>query len=319
MGIPEEALAQRYTTALEVLREMAEAYDSQGRLDDALHLWTVGEQLLTGAEVLPADQVRFLLGYASFLVDDYFLTGREEELMRTVVEQARLGAEALQDASALATALFLCGRMSYDFHLVNGEVDYTDTRDYLQQASQLRESVGDSYQLAETLFYTGLTFDRQGPSQQSETLFQHALQMAEQQGNRWAASEAHRHLTDYTQGEQRFTHALRSLELRQEMGFTRSLPAAQLLLAQICADQGDTAHALEYCLQAERLAQQMGLHIYAIDALLIRCDIAAKQGHPAEAHEYIEQASVLAQQLNHVHIAAEVTEKREQLARESHS
>jgi tetratricopeptide (TPR) repeat protein len=315
----EESLGERYATTLEALREIAEAYYYQGRLDDTLHLWTIGEQLVAGAEVLPADQVRFLLGYASFLVDDYFLTGREEELMQTVVERARQGAQALQDAFSLATALFLCGRMTYNLHLLKGEADYTDTHDYLQRASALQETIGDSYHLADSLFYTGLTYDRQGPSPQSETLFQRALQLAEQQGNRWVASEAHRHLTDYTQGEQRFTHALRSLELRQEMGFTRSLPPAQLLLAEICVDQGDPARALQYCGQAERLAQEMDLRVYVADALLVRCDIAARQGHLAEAHEYLEQASVLARQLNHGRVVAAVTEKREQLAREQHS
>jgi tetratricopeptide (TPR) repeat protein len=194
--ISEETLSERYTTTLEALREIAEAYYFQGRLDDALHVWRVGEQLLAGAEVLPGDQATFLLGYASFLVDNYFLSGREKELMQTVVERARQSAQALQDAFATATALFLCGRMTYNLHLLKGEVDYTDARDYLQQSSALREAVGDSYHLADALFYTGLTYDRQGPSPQSETLFKRALQLAEQQGNRWAASEAHRHLTD---------------------------------------------------------------------------------------------------------------------------
>jgi tetratricopeptide (TPR) repeat protein len=311
MGMSEETLAERYGSALDALRAVAEAYDLQGRLDDAERLWAVCEQL-SGAVVLPAEQVRCLLGYASFLVNKYFLTGAREELMQIIVERARREAEALQDKSAMATALFLFGRMTYNQHMLKNEVDFTDTRAHLQQASVLWEAVGDSYQLAETLFYTGLTYDRQGPAPQSERFYQQALQLAEEQGNRWAASEAHRHLTDYTQGEERLAHALRSLELRQEMDFTRSLPSAQLLLAEILIDQSNTDRALEYCRQAEELARQMRLQFYLVDALLLRCDIAAQQGNPAEAREHLQQASVLAQQSNYGRGAAAIAEKLSQ-------
>lgn len=149
--------------------------------------------------------------------------------------------------------------------------------------------------------------------------FQRTLKLAMEQGNRWAASEAHRHLTAYTWGEQRFTHALRSLELRQEMGFKRGLPAAQLLLSDISVEQGELAQALEYCQQAEQLAEEMGLSISILDALLIRSDIASRQRKYAEAYEYIERASVLAQQLKSARGITLVNEKREKLAREQES
>ena len=93
--------------------------------------------------------------------------------------------------------------------------------------------------------------------------------MAQEQGNTWAASEAHRHLTDHTEGEQRLRHALRSLELREEMGFKRGMPPAQLLISEIYVDQGELARAVDYCLQAEQLSQEMGLQLYLIDALMI--------------------------------------------------
>ncbi len=319
MSLSVETIAERYTSALQILSGVAEAYYFRGSLDEALHLWQVGEQLLAGKEVQPADRVKFLLGYVSFLVYNYFLTNTREDLMQTVVRQASQEAEAVQDEFAMATALFLVGQMMYFHNLFVGESDYTQARDYLQRASALREKISDAYHLAESLFYTGLTYDRQGRSEQSETYFQRALELAEQHGNRWAASEAHRHLTDYTEGKQRYTHALHSLELRQEMGFKKGLPAAQLLLSEISVDQGELARALEYCQQAEQLAEEMGLQIYLMDALLIRGDIASQQGKRTEACEYVEQASVLAQQLNHAHGIAVVNEKRERLAREQKS
>lgn len=319
MSLSREAIAERYTTTLQALDEIAEAYYFEGSLDEALQIWQAGEQVLVGKEVLSADRVKFLLGYGRFLVNYYFLTNREETLMQAIVQRSQQGAEALQDEFAMATAFFLRGQMLYYRCLLAGGSDYKPARDYLQQASALREKIGDSYHLAESLFYTGLTHDRLGRSEKAEMYFQRTLKLAMEQGNRWAASEAHRHLTAYTWGEQRFTHALRSLELRQEMGFKRGLPAAQLLLSDISVEQGELAQALEYCQQAEQLAEEMGLSISILDALLIRSDIASRQRKYAEAYEYIERASVLAQQLKSARGITLVNEKREKLAREQES
>jgi tetratricopeptide (TPR) repeat protein len=315
MSLSGETITERYTIALQALSEIAEAYYFQGSLDDALHLWQAGEQLLAGKEVQPADQVKFLLSYGSFLAYHYFLTNRKEELMQTVVRRARQGAEAIQDKFAIATALFLLGQTLYYHNLLVGESDYTQARDYFQRASALREKIGDAYNLAESLFYTGLTYDRNGQKEQAEKYYRRALPMALEQGNKWAASEAHRHLTDHTEGEQRLRHALCSLELREEMGFKRGLPPAQLLISDIYIEQGELARALEYCQQAEQLSEGMGLQIYLMDALLTRGEIAYKQGKRSETREYFERASVLAQKLNNAHGIASVNEKLEMLAR----
>lgn len=239
--------------------------------------------------------------------------------MQTVVQRAWEGAEAIQDTFAIATALFLFGQTLYYRNLLGGESDYTQARDYFQQASALREKIGDAYNVAESLFYTGLTYDRNGQKEQAETYYRSALPLALEQGNTWAASEVHRHLTDHTEGEQRLHHALLSLELRAKMSFKRGLPAAQLLISEIYTEQGELARALEYCQQAEQLSEEMGLQIYLMNALLTRGDIAYKQGKRSETREYFERASVLAQVLNNAHGIASVNEKLEMLARKQQS
>lgn len=319
MFLTTEAIAEHYTSALEALAEIAEAYYFQGSLDDALRLWQAAEQLLAGEEVQPADQVKFLLRYGSFLVYNYFLTNRAEELLQTVVQRARQGAEAIQDEFAIATTLFLLGQIQYYHALLSGERDYAPARDYFEQASALREKIGDTYNLAESLFYTGLTYDRNAQKEEAERHYQRALGIAQEQGNTWAASEAHRHLTDHTEGEQRLRHALRSLELREEIGFKRGMPPAQLLISEIYVDQGELARALDYCLQAEQLSQEMGLQLYLIDALMIRGDMAYKQGNLSLARSTYTQASELAHQLSNARGIASAHEKLEMLAREQTS
>ena len=316
MSLSREAIAERYATSLRALSEIATAYYFQGRIDEALHLFQTGEQWLSARETLPEDQLNFLLKYGQFLVHNYFLANRAEDLMLSVVQRARQAAEADQDQAGIATALFLTGQTLYYHNLLAGGSDYSEARDYFERSSALREKIGDSYNLAESLFYTGLTYDRQYPDERAKEYFQRALQLAEQHGNKWAASEAMRHLTDHTDGEQRLSNALRSLKLREEMGFKRALPAAQLLLSDIYIERGDMAQALEYCQQAEQLCEEMNLQSYLMGALLARGDIAYKQGQLDKARAHFEQAAALARELNLAYGIAEANEKLALLARE---
>jgi tetratricopeptide (TPR) repeat protein len=304
-----EALSERYATSLQALSEIAEAYYFRGRLDDAFRLWQTGEQFLTAPEVRPVDQMKFLLRYGGFLVQYYFLTNDEESLMLSVVQRARQGAETLQDERGIATALFLLGQTLYYHHLLTGGNDYTEARDYFLRSSALREKIGDTYELAESLFYTGLTYDRQEPLPQAKEYYLHALEIAEQWGNTWAASEATRHMTDHSDGEERLRYALRSLELRAEMNFRRALPSAQLLLSDIYVERGEMERALEYCQLAEELATEMGLQNYLVFVSLTRGDIASRQGRLTEARERFEKALELAKQLNNAFAIAAANEK----------
>jgi tetratricopeptide (TPR) repeat protein len=315
MFLSAQALNERYSTSLQALREIAEAYYFQGRLDDAFHLWRTAEQLLATPEVGSIDKMKFLLRYGRFLVQYYFLMNSEETLMLSIVQQAQQEAETLQDAFGTATALFLRGQTLYYQHLQTGENNYSDARDYFLQASALRTTIGDSYELAESLFYTGLTHDRQQEATQAKDYYLRALEIAEQQGNKWAESEATRHLTDHSNGDQRLHYALRSLERRSEMHYKPGLPPAQLLLSEIYTNRGELEQALAYCEQAEKLATEMNLQNYLVFALLTKGTIAHKQGELTKARKYFEEASKRAQQLNIAFAIAAANEQLQSLDR----
>lgn len=316
MSLSTEAVAERFTITLRAVSEIANAYYFRGDLNAALRLFQTSEQWLSVQEILPQDRLNFLLKYGQFLISYYFIANREEDLMNSVVQRAMEAADSSQDQAGIATALYLKGQALYYHHLLTMASDYTDARDYLQRASALYEQIGDSYNLAESLFYTGLTYDRKNPDKRSEEHYLRALSLAEQHGNKWAASEATRHLTDYTDGEQRLRYALRSLELREAMGFKRGLPAAQQLVSEVYIARGDLAHALEYCRQAELLSEEMGLQTYLMAAFLTYGEIAYKQGKIAEAREHIEKAAVLARDLNIARWLSLVDEKLAMLAGE---
>lgn len=319
MSLSVEAIAERYAVSLNALSEIANSYSFQGQLADALRLFQVGEQWLSAREIQPQDQVNFLLKYGQFLIHRYFLTNREEDPMLSVIQRARQAAEACQDEAGIATALYLTGQTRYYHNLQTGGSDYTEARGYLEQASALSEKVADNRVVAESLFYTGLTYERHDQGAQAAEYYRRALAIAEEHGHRWAASEAYRHLAGLTMSrdsEQSLEYALKSLALREEMGFKRGVPSAQLLVSDVYVARGDLARALEYCQQAEQLSQEMDLQIYLAGAQFTRGEIAYKQGKRAKAREHFERAAVLARELNIAFAIAETNEKLEMLARE---
>lgn len=321
MFLTEDTIAQRYEISLQSLADIADAYYFQGRLDDAFRLWQTSEPLLTEREVQPVEQMKYLLRYGDFLIHYFFLSNREEERMLSVVQRARQAAEALQDTSGIATALDLTGQTLYYHNLLTGGSAFTEARDYFQQASALREQIGDLSALANSLFYTGMTYIFQGHEETAREYYQRTLALAEQHGNTWAASEANRHLADVSMRkdhdyEQALRYALRSLELREEMKFKRAMPSAQLLVSDVYVERGDFEQALAYCQQAEQLAQEMNLQTYLMGALMTRGEIAFRQGRRVEARTHFAKAAVLAHELNIAFGIAEADEKLALLASE---
>lgn len=311
MYLTEQAISERYVASLQSLREIAEAYYFQGRIDDALSLWQDAERLVGRREVPAAQRMEFRLQYGQFLIHRYFLAYGADDLMPAMIQRISQEALVTQDESTIATTLYLTGQSLYYQTLFTGGSDYTAARDNLERSAALREKIGDGYGLAETVFYIGVTYDRANPDERAKQHYQRALALGEQYGNAWSASEAMRHLTDHTEGEQRLRYALRSLELREEMRFKRALPPAQLLVSDIYLERGELAQALDYCQQAERLAAEMGLRVYLMDALLTRGEIAYQQGQRAEARDSFEKGRALA---NELHIARGIAMADEKLA-----
>jgi tetratricopeptide (TPR) repeat protein len=305
--------------SLNALSEIANAYYFQGQLDDALHLFQVGEQWLSAKETQPVDQMSFLLKYGQFLIYYYFLTNREEDSMLFIVQRARQIAGALQNEVGIATACYLVGQTLYYHNLLTSGSDYSEARGYFGRALTLSEKAGESRIFAESLFYIGVTYERHDKETQAADYYRRALASAEQHGHTWAASEAYRHLSGLSMSidtTQSLEYALRSLALREEMGFKRGLPPAQLLVSDVYIARNDLAHALEYCQQAEQLATEMGLHIYLADAHLTRGDIAYSHGKRAEARTHFEKAAAIARELNNTFVVVEANAKLNLLAGE---
>lgn len=316
MSLSTKAISERYAISLKATSEIANAYYFQGSIDEALQLFQAGELMLSLQEVSQEDKLNFLLKDGQFMIHYYFLTNREEERMSSLAQQARQLAEARQDELGIATALYLIGQTLYYHNLQTGESDYLKARSYFEQASTRYEQLKDTYHLAESLFYTGLTYERHHQDAQAQEYYQRALKRAESSSNAWGASEATRHLAGLYMSidlEQSLSYALKSLALREEIGFKRGLPPAQLLVSDVYVERGDLEQALEYCQQAQQLAWEMNLQNYLVYAQVVHGDIAYKQGKRDEARARFEEAASLARQLNIAFAIAVVNEKLEML------
>lgn len=319
MSLSMEAIAERYANALNWLSEIGNAYYFRGQIGDALRLFQTGEQWLSAHEVRLVDQMHFLLSDGQFLIYYYFLTNQEEEHMLSVVQRGSQIAEAVQNEAGIATAFYLIGQTQYYRNLNAGGKDYREARVNFEKASALSESIKDSRIFAESLFYTGLTYERHEEEAQARAYYRRALDIAEQHGHKWAASEAYRHLSGLslsTDTTQSLEFALKSLALREEIDFKRGLPPAQLLVSDVYIERNEFARALEYCQQAEQLSREMNLPVYLAGVNFSRGDIAYKQGRGAEAREHFQKAAALARELNIAFAIAEAESKLEMLTRE---
>lgn len=297
MFLSDGDITERYAHELRSIEEIAGAYYYQGRLTDAFSLFQTGEQLLHFQEVQPPDRVSFLLKYAEFLVDHYFLTNQEERRMRTIVQRTQEEATTSGDGWSIATAMLHLGRMLYYCNLNTGGNDYTEARSYIRQALEYYEKVDDMHGIAQSLFLLGLTYERHEEKEQAWGCYRQALDIAREYEDKWVIAETTRHLAGLNLGKDTDTsmrYALESLRLREELGFKRALPPAYLLLSRVLMERGEMEQAWEYIQQARDLSEEMGLHSSSMSALLTQGEMQQKQGDVNAARTSFEKAAALA-------------------------
>lgn len=293
-------ISERLSDALRAIEDIAGACYYLGRLSDALSLLQSGERLLRVQEVQEFDRVDFLLHYADLLIDTYFLTNQHEKLMRTIVQQAHKEALASGDEKSIATAICSTGKMLYYCNLNTGGNDYTGARSLIRQALALYEKIGDTHGIAQSLFFIGLTYERQQEEEQARGCYRQALDIAREYDDKWVISEVTRHMSGLNLGKDNDTslrYALESLRLREETGFKRALPAAYLLLASVYMARDELDQAWEHTRLARDLAEEMNLRSPLMSVLLAQGEIQQRQGRLDKARASFEQAAALATEL----------------------
>lgn len=318
MFLSTEDISERYADALQALSEIAGAYYYQGQLADALNLFRTGERLTHFQEVPEAERVSFILTYAEFLVDHYFLTNREEDLMRTIVLRAREEASANGDEQSVAAAIYQTGRMLYYRNLNAGSHDYTEARRHLRQALASYEKLDDPHGIAQSLFSIGLTYEQSAEEEQARGYYRQALDIAREYDDKWVISEVTRHMAGLNLGKDNDTslrYALESLRLREEIGFKRALPPAHLLVYEVYRERGELEQARKHVQAARNLADEMDLHYSIMFALLAQGEIQQRQGNLDAAQASFTKAAALANELGIAYAMAATRAKLEQIKR----
>jgi len=293
-------ISERLSDALRAIEDIAGAYYYLGRLSDALSLLQSGEHLLHMQEVQEFDRVDFLLHAADFLIENYVLTNQNEKRMRTIVQQAHAEAIANGDEKSVAGALSSTGKMLYYCNLNSGVGDYSEARTLMRQALALCEKISDPHGIAQTLYFIGLTYERQEEEEQARGYYRQALDIAREYDDRWVISEVTCQMSGLNLGKDNATslrYALESLRLREETGFKRALPSAHLLLGSVYMARDELDQAWEHTRMARDLAEEMTLRSSLMSSLLVQGEIQQKQGKLDRARVSFEKAAGLANEL----------------------
>lgn len=314
-----ESVTNSYTTLVQAICNIAEAYLYEGKMEESVNILTIGEQLAHAKEVAPQDTMQLLLQQSNVLVMNYFLTNSDFDELLSRISRAQQSAEIANDEQGKADAMQLLGE-AYYYHSLNNEThQYEQALDYCQQALDRREALNDERGISESLFYIGLIYQNGDTPDIEKALeyFTRAFHIAEKHGYKLEESYAARHIASIVgeRGdlEQALTYAIRSLTLREEIGFKRYLPPSHGLVGEIYLRQQNIEQALFHQQRAYALAHEMNLQTFMMWSLFSLGEIHLAQQNTAQAREYFQQAYDIAQQLNLPYAIKEVQEKLQQL------
>jgi tetratricopeptide (TPR) repeat protein len=316
-----EAMTERYTTLLQTLCDISESYYYLGRLDDAIKLLKIGEQLLKAKEVTRHDQLKFLLQSGKILTSSIFYRNRDAEEALATLAHAKQLAAFVRNEQGEADALDLLGFAYYYKQLMTKEGESSTALAYCQQALERREVLGDQRGISESSFHVGLIYENgdQPDLDQARIYYTRAYQIARQHGYKLEQSYAVRHLGgllaemqgDLKQAQQYFEE---SLALREEIGFKITLPFSHLAVGEICAKRNELTVAARHYQRAEILAREMEQPVARILSQLSLGEIYLAQQQRPQALECIEQAYSVAKEHHLADWMSEATARREAIS-----
>lgn len=273
-----ETITNYYTTLLQALCDLAEAYYCLGRLEDASHVLSNGMSFLEGFEVAPYDVVKVLLSSGKILVARNFHLLSDYELTAPTLLRAKELAESLKDERSIADALELLGEASYYKKLWTDEGAYETALAYVQQALERREILADYRGMSESWFFVGIIAERQHRPDQALDSYAKALHIAEHYGYKLEKAETLRHI------------------------------------AGIALERNDLEQAEQYE-EAYRLAEEMQLIVVLIFSLLSLGELRKQQGDIPQARAFFEKAHAASEARAFQFALAAATAQLEELER----
>ncbi|CAG7654786.1 tetratricopeptide repeat protein [Paenibacillus allorhizosphaerae] len=300
-----EEINEQYAAAIEPMCRIAWSYFKTGRSTDARRL------LRNALELVASDaqqlRLKLLLLEGKILALEYVITNEDADHMFAILQEATRLAHEASDREQMANALSLLGTAHY-FADLNTSVSVVDTGgkyrealDYQQQALQLRNAVGDTRGICESLFHIGTVYERWQQHEKAIEHYTESFELADRTGCLYEKTEPTRHFAYHAMMkgdlDQALHYAHRALALRQQTGFMPYEPLDHLLLCDIYLKLGKFEQAQSHAQKAYEIAEQLGYKRTIASALLSLGDILAARQQTSHAKAHFEKALRLAQEL----------------------
>ena len=179
--------------------------------------------------------------------------------------------------------------------------DWKKPRAAFESVLAVREKLGDSRGISETLFYLGLTYEQDGQPDPAFERYTKSLAIAEKEKNIILESYVRRHMAGIQEERGELDAARKNIdlevELRRKGGFLVGVPFALRHKADFVAAHGPgKAEAVKILEEAASLAEKCGSTrgLYLVRTDLSR--LALESGDAKKALAYAEQAVATAKQ-----------------------
>ncbi len=316
-----DVIRRQYATVISTFCEIANSYFYLGQQDKALHIMSIGVQLLEEENVAPRDQAKLLLCYGGLLTKSSFYIGRPMEEAFMFLTRARHIAESLQKTHLLADVLDKIGE-AYFFraHQVTAEEsDYDTALAHFQQALKGYETTIDERGICDVLFHIGRSYQNRGEHEKALPFFKQAFELAERQQYLLKKAEllSHFGILALVKGDQETArkHAIDALTIREEIGARIELAFSHLTLAEVYHTQGDPGTALHHYQQSYELGEEMQVRNATSAVLMGMGYLCLDEGQLQQAQTYFDKAYAVAETIGLRTGMQEAHEGREELAR----
>ncbi|MBZ0317250.1 MAG: tetratricopeptide repeat protein [Anaerolineae bacterium] len=298
---------------------LAESYRYLARHADAIRVLDGARTLTQLPDGSPADTNLLNIKSAELRTEGGWLHNRlDQELaeLEVILNAARQDADQRGDKSQIAMAMMALGRLYYFYLFVAATQEIDRAEICLIEAHQRFAEVGDGAGQADALFFRGLIYQIFQPNpERAMSLFRQALELIEGQGLDVLKSYIVRHIgfLHLNAGELDAARDYlgQSLALRESADFRVFLPMAQIAFAEVLAQQGEQAQALDYLQQALTVAQE------APDNRLVMVLMAFgehyEKSDPMQAYHYYEQARDMARTIGSARFLAMTEAKLKEL------
>ncbi len=270
-------LEEIFTDFTNVICKIIEVYRYKGRFDNASLLFNSIEPLLDLPEIKNEEKANVLIQFAQIRMDHKFLKEFNYEEEINMLEKAQTLAELSNRRDLKANAIDLIGDCIYREGLLEG--DFNDALLHFNNALSIRTRLDDKLGLSKSYFHLGLFHDNKKDSDDNDKLtaleyYQKGLDITIEGGYKLEQSYFYRHLGGYyafvkDDLEKGLDYFIKSMELREEIGFDFSLQFAYFSVAFVYFLKNDSGNSKDYFLKAYSAAINVG-RLEALRVLIFR-------------------------------------------------